>query len=288
MILVLGGTGHVGREVANALLRRNQTVMVVGHDPSKGDEWLQKGASFAAIDIRDTEGLRKVLSQGKRAFLLNPPAPPSTDVDVLERETIASIVAALSGTTLEKVVIQSTYGARFDDHCGDLGSLYEFERKMELQPIPASIMRAAFLFSNWDPFVNSAFREGSITSMFPADLKIPMVSPIDLGEAAADLLLSEVPENITHVEGPQTYSSQDVADAFSVATGRKVGLSVIPQDQWIPAYKKLGFSDAAATSYECRTAATVNGQIEVPPTPRRGSTRLLDHIQQSCAQRREW
>ena len=55
---------------------------------------------------------------------------PVHDVDVEERRTIAAITRALENTNLEKVIVQSTYGAQKGDHIGDLGSLYLLEEKV--------------------------------------------------------------------------------------------------------------------------------------------------------------
>lgn len=51
---------------------------------------------------------REIFRNGKRAFLLNPPASISTDTQVEEIRAVASIVAALDGSGLEKVVAEST------------------------------------------------------------------------------------------------------------------------------------------------------------------------------------
>ncbi|MGX9115292.1 hypothetical protein ACWTU6_01150 [Mesorhizobium sp. BHbsci] len=51
---------------------------------------------------------------------------------------------------MRKIVAQSTYGARPGDRCGDLNILYELEQQLRGQPIPASIIRAAYYMSNWD------------------------------------------------------------------------------------------------------------------------------------------
>jgi uncharacterized protein YbjT (DUF2867 family) len=47
-----------------------------------------------------------------------------------------------------------------------------------------AINRGAYYFTNLDMLLDGA-REGTVTTMFPGDLKIPMVAPCDLGAAAA-------------------------------------------------------------------------------------------------------
>ena len=125
----------------------------------------KRSAVVAVCDIRDTDALRDVFRTGRRAFLLNPPADPSTDTDAEERATVASIVAALDGSGLEKVVAQSTYGARPGERCGDLTVLYELEQALA---IPASVLRAAYYMTNWDAVLPTMRNESVLPTLFPA------------------------------------------------------------------------------------------------------------------------
>lgn len=186
MHIVLGGTGHVGSALAETLLARGEPVAIVTRDAANAASWRQKGAEVAEADVLDTPALRHVLRSGRRAFLLNPPADPAGDIDAEERRTVAAILAALDGSGLEKVVAESTYGAQPGEGIGDLGTLHALEQGLAAQRIPATIQRAAYYMSNWDAQLESAREEGRIMSFFPADFALPMVSPRDLGEAAAD------------------------------------------------------------------------------------------------------
>ncbi len=74
MHIILGGSGNVGSAVAQAQLKRHEPVIVVTRDPSKATALRQKGADIAVADVHDVEVLRSVFRQGRRLFLLNPPA----------------------------------------------------------------------------------------------------------------------------------------------------------------------------------------------------------------------
>lgn len=89
--------------------------------------------------------LNEVLKQASGVYILNPPANPVHDVDLEERRTVAAITRALENTNLEKVIVQSTYGAQEGDHIGDLGSLYLLEEKVkEIYP-EVVIVRQRFI-----------------------------------------------------------------------------------------------------------------------------------------------
>jgi uncharacterized protein YbjT (DUF2867 family) len=260
------------------LLARREAVTIVGHDPGKAEEWRRRGADFACVDLHDADALRAVFREGRRAFLLNPPAPPSSDTDAEERRTIAAILDALNGSGLEKVVAESTYGAQPGERIGDLGTLYELERGLAGQSIPVTIQRAAYYYSNWDMALESARTRGVVQSFLPADLVLPMVAPEDLGRTAARFLTEPVERTGLHyVEGPARCTPADVAAAFAEALDRPVRIEVVPQEKWVEAFRALGFSEAGAESYARMTGLTVDGP-QTPADPIRGSISLRDYI----------
>ncbi|WP_199320489.1 SDR family oxidoreductase [Leptolyngbya sp. FACHB-261] len=149
MHIILGGTGNVGSAAARALLKRREPVLVVTRDPSKAEGLRRDGADVAVADVHDVETLRSIFRQGRRLFLLNPPAAPCSDTATEERRSLAAILSAISGTGLEKIVAESTYGAKPGERIGDLDVLYEMEQALTAQPVPTTIIRAAYYMSNW-------------------------------------------------------------------------------------------------------------------------------------------
>lgn len=279
MHIILGGTGHVGSATVEALLARREAVTVVTRDGAKADVWSRQGAHVAIANARDVASLRRVFRQGQRLFLLNPPADPASDTDVEERRTVASIVAALEGSGLERIVALSSYGAHSGERCGDLTTLYELERAVRGQPIPASIIRAAYYMSNWDFSIETARRSGMIQTLYPVDFELPMVAPRDVGEVAAQLLV-EPPgrTELHHVEGPERYCANDVAAAFAAALGKPVRAVGVPRSEWETTLASMGFSQPAAFSFARMTAFSVDEQYPVPDAPKRGTTSLRQYV----------
>jgi uncharacterized protein YbjT (DUF2867 family) len=276
--IVLGATGHVGSHVAASLLAKGCPVTVVTRSEENAAVWRDCGAQAAISDVADVERLRSVFQTGKRAFILNPPALPSTDTDREEHRTVAAIVEALVDSGLEKVVVQSTYGAQAGTGIGDLAVLYELEQAVSALPLSTTIVRAAYYMSNWDGLLDAA-RAGTLPTMFPPDLSVPMVAPADLGRSAARLL-QEPPaaSDIRYVEGPERYTATDVAAAFAACLGRPVALAVTPPSDWEAAFRQLGFSPQAAASYTGMTAVTVEQRYELPAAPERGQIGLGAYI----------
>lgn len=281
MYIILGATGHVGSAVAKNLLQANQPVTIITHDEAKRAEWEALGATVAVVDIYDTEKLLEVFNTGTRLFLLHPPAPISTDTVTEEKKTLTSILTALEGSSIEKVVAESTYGAREGEGIGDSGILYHMEEQLKRIGIPHSIIRAAYYMSNWDMSIESAQKEGKVYSFYPPNFSLPMVAPADLGKVAARLLQESVAQTGLHwVEGPKQYTINDVAIAFSAAIGKPVAAVQIPKDKWLTTMQQdMGFSEPAAKSMAAMTELTIQ-DLATPDNPVRGEITLEEYIKE--------
>lgn len=279
MHVILGGTGHVGSELALRLLRRGEPVTIVSRNRDKAAEWEARGAKIAVADVNDVSRLREVLSLGTRLFLLNPPAAPDTDTNRVERQSVASILEALDGLRPERVVAESTYGAQAGEAMGDMNILYALEQGLTGRAYPVHIIRAAYYFSNWDMAIDEARDTGAITSFFPEGFALPMVAPADLGAAAATFMTTDECEpGIHYVEGPRRYSPRDVADALARLLDKSVRVSAIAEKDWVAAFRQAGFSPAAARSYAQMTAVTLHERYELPSSPRHGVIGLDEYF----------
>lgn len=275
MHVVLGATGHVGSAVARTLLDRGEPVTVVTRRPDKAREWERRGAGAAVLDVGDAHALRDVLPRGGRLFALNPVIDPEAE----EIRTGDAIAAAVDGAGLERVVAQSTYGARPGERIGDLGTLHHFEQALGATSTPVVCSRGAYFLSNWDGVVDQVRGEGRLPTMFDPHTPMPMVAPTDLGVVAADLLTTpEAASGVRHVEGPRRYSPQDVAGAFAEALGRPVEVVVTPPSEWVSTFRHLGFSEAGAESYAGMTAAASDGRVAQPTEVVRGGTTLEEYV----------
>lgn len=280
MYVVLGAGGHVGAAVANTLLAQGHAVRVVTRSAAKASVWQQKGATAAVLDLHDTPALTQVFKQARRAFLLNPPAAPSGNTDVLERQSVQAILAALQGVPLEKIVVQSTYGAQAGAHCADLGVLHEFEQGAQQLGVPVCCVRAAYYMSNWCGALPQAKATGVLTTLLPEAAPVAMVAPEDVGRFAAQLLASSTAQvGIYALEGPQRYTPQDVAQVMAGIAGRPVHVQSLPPQNWLAYYLQNGFSNQAAQSYATMTDIFVNNRYEQPLAPHKGATSLKQYLQ---------
>jgi uncharacterized protein YbjT (DUF2867 family) len=279
MHVVLGATGHVGSAVVDGLLRRGEPLTVVTRDARRAAPFAALGVKVAVLDVDDLHGLGGVFRRARSAFVLMPPAEPTTDTVAVERRWVQNIVRALEGSKLERVVVQSTYGAQPGEGIGDLGVLYELESGVLRLGLRTSILRAAYYLSNWDGALSTAREAGEVHSFLPAALALPMVAPADVGRVAARLMTEEAEHvGIRYVEGPSAYSPTDVAGAFAAALGREVHVVEAPRERWEETFRSLGFSPAAAASYARMTEITVDTGGERPAVFERGQVTLDAYV----------
>ncbi|MET0298634.1 MAG: SDR family NAD(P)-dependent oxidoreductase [Flavitalea sp.] len=279
MYIITGATGHIGSAVADTLLNKGENVLIITRNEEKGDKWKRKGATVAVVDINDTEKLHQVFKQGKRLFMLNPPASPDTDIVKEERRSLASMINAVKNTPIEKIVAESTYGAHPGEDTGDLNVLYDMEQELKDLDIPVSIIRGAYYMSNWDMQLESAKTTGVVQTLYPVDFKIPMAAPHDIGRYAAKLLMEPVRKSGLHyVEGPEPYSSAEVAEAIGEVLHKRIEAVETPKSEWIPSLEKMGFSSKAAKSMANMTDFTINNIHELPDHPHRGKTSLRKYF----------
>jgi uncharacterized protein YbjT (DUF2867 family) len=249
----------------------------VVHSAEKAAQLQSPSVEPVICNVLDSEALRETFGRGKRAFLLNPPGNVGGDTNADEMASSRSITDALQRSGLEKIVVASTYGARPGDGIGDLTTLHDLEQRARASGIPTAINRGAYYFTNLDMLMEPA-REGVVPTAFPADLKLPMVAPADLGQFAAERLASGIDDvGIAFIEGPERYSFNDVAAAFARHLGRDVSVQTTPRERWEESFRAVGFSVEAAQAFVRMTAATIEGTDD-PEAPRRGSVTLDSYV----------
>jgi uncharacterized protein YbjT (DUF2867 family) len=101
MLIIMGAFGHVGSEVVKALLRDEQDVIVVTHDPGHAWRWEGTGAEVALADVIDPDAMRVVFRQGRRA-VVTPREPWEASFRGLGfSQAAAESYARMTGATLD-------------------------------------------------------------------------------------------------------------------------------------------------------------------------------------------
>lgn len=231
MHVVLGANGRAGGETARALIERGEAVRVVLRRPEHGDQWTALGAEIAIATIEDADAMADALKGASAAFLLNPP-PVSGDPYARTDELGAALAEAARRAHLPKAVVLSSIGAQHASNVGVIATLNRIETLLDGVAPATAFLRSGYFVETWSEVAEAAISDGVLATFLEPSQKIPMVSTIDVGRAAAALLCEDwTGRRVVELSGPEDWSASDVASAFALVRGRPVAPMLVPPEQ---------------------------------------------------------
>jgi NAD(P)H dehydrogenase (quinone) len=243
MFAVTGITGRVGSQVARGLLAQGQTVRAIVRNRAKGNEWAAQGCEVFVASIDDAKAMTEAFRGVDGVFLMTPPNfDPEPGFPDAQRNSVA-IHTAIEESRPGKVVFLSTVGAQVTEP-NLLNNSGMTEAMLRTVPVPVAFLRAAWFMENaaWD--IESA--KGGVVHSFlqPLDHRIPMVATEDIALTAVELLgQSWNGIRIVELEGPERYSSNDVAAALASALGTPVRNEIVPRSTWEELFRSQGMKN---------------------------------------------
>jgi NAD(P)H dehydrogenase (quinone) len=243
MVAVTGITGKVGSRVARSLIAQGQTVRAVVRSRAKGDEWAALGCEICVASVDDVTAMTEAFRGVDGVFLMTPPNYDPEPGFPDTQQNAAAIRTAIEESRPGKVVFLSTVGA----HATELNLLNNSgmtEAMLRTVPVPVAFLRAAWFMENaaWD--IESAKRGVVHSFLQPLDHRIPMVATEDIAQTAVELLgQSWNGVRIVELEGPERYSSNDVAAALASALHTPVRNEMVPRSTWEELFRSQGMKN---------------------------------------------
>lgn len=279
MYAVLGANGRAGGETAHALIGMGKAVRVVLRRPEQAAKWTGLGAEIAIADIDDVDSMAAALKGVDGAFLLSPP-PVGGDPFQRADEVGSALAKAVRKAGVQKVVALSSVGAQHEDGTGVIATLNRIEKHLDGAAPSTTFLRPGYFVETWSEVAPVASAEGVLPSFLEPSQKIPMVSTMDVGLAAAELLCDDASDgrHVVELRGPQDWSADDVAQAFSRALERPVATAFVPPEARAPMLAEQGVPEEVATALLGMYDGIASGRVEHEATSerRRGSI-SLDH-----------
>jgi uncharacterized protein YbjT (DUF2867 family) len=262
MHVVFGANGRAGGETARALIERGEPVRVAVRRPEQGELWKALGADVAVASLDDANAVAAALTDATAAFLLNPPPIAG---DPFRRA--AAIGAALAEAVLcadpAKAVVLSSVGAQHHSGTGVIATLHQIEAALADAAPATAFLRPGYFVENWTDVAGSAVAEGTLPTFLELDQKIPMVSTMDVGRAAAQLLCEDwTGQRIVELGGPEDCSARDVAMAFAEVLGRPVAPVFVPPGQRAAVLAEAGLPTTMATALLGMYEGFANGRVD--------------------------
>jgi uncharacterized protein YbjT (DUF2867 family) len=276
MYVVFGANGRAGGETAKALLERGKAVRVVVRRAEHGQRWQAQGAEVALASMDDVDAVRPALRGAAAAFLFNPP-PVAADPYEQTRRIAGALAEAARREHLAKAVVLSSVGAQHETGTGIIATLHHIEAALAGIASAVTFLRPGYFVETWEEVAEAAIAEGTLPSFLEPDQKIPMVSTIDVGQAAAQLMREDWSgTRIVELGGPEDWSARDVAVAFAQVLGRPVAPAFVPSEQRTAVLADAGLPRAVADALLGMYEGIASGRVapEHGTERRRGTTSL--------------
>lgn len=231
MYVVFGANGRAGGEMARSLIKRGEAVRVVVRRAEQAARWADTAAQVAVADMEDAGAVAAALEGASGAFLLNP--PPVFGDPFAQTEAIGTALAeGARRSALPKAVILSSVGAQHPDGTGVIATLNRLEALLGQAANATAFLRPGYFVETWSEMADAVVAEGVLPTFLEPAQKIPMVSTVDVGRAAAQLFDEQwTGKRIVELGGPEDWSAGDVAAAFANALGRPIVPAFVPPDQ---------------------------------------------------------
>ncbi|RWO21195.1 MAG: NmrA family protein [Mesorhizobium sp.] len=231
MYVVLGANGRAGGEVARALITGGEAVRVVLRRKEQGEKWTALGAEMAVASIEDAGAMADALKGARAAFLLNPP-PVSGDPYQRTEEIGAALADAARRAGLPKAVVLSSIGAQHASGTGVIATLNRFEALLDGVAPATAFLRSGYFVETWNEVAQAVLSQSILPTFIEPPQKIPMVSTIDVGRAAATVLREKwTGKRVVELGGPEDWSADDVASAFADVLGRPVTPALVAPEE---------------------------------------------------------
>lgn len=235
IVVLLGGTGFLGRHLVQELLERGARVRIVGRRPERAYSLKPLGIigqiQFVPIEVTRGEHLARVLA-GADA-VVNLLGAFAGDLDRLQGKGAGEYADAAREAGVQAFVHVSAIGADADSPIAYARTKAEGERAVLAAFPKATIVRPAILFGPDDSFVN---RFGGLLAALPVLPVFGPTAPLQplLVDDAADAIAAALEDPATHggktyeIAGPEVLTMLELNQRIAAAQARKRLLVELP------------------------------------------------------------
>jgi uncharacterized protein YbjT (DUF2867 family) len=227
-ILVLGGTGHYGRHIVQSLIKKKIKVRVLSRNAEKAIKILGMNVEVMEGDITSKEVVINSL-QGIRAVIISISAfnrKLIRKTNLIERDSVLMVFNEAKKQGIDRIVYISVYKKppKNSDLC-QARIKNEIEERLEKSDFNYTILGAS-------PSIEIFFemiRKNKMTVPGGGPPALPTISPIDLGEIAAQAVLrSDLNRKRFQLVGPEPISFKEASERISKSTGENITFRKVP------------------------------------------------------------
>ncbi|HRY28724.1 MAG TPA: NmrA family NAD(P)-binding protein [Elusimicrobiota bacterium] len=223
LYVVVGATGHIGKEIVLGLLAKGKKVRAWARTASKLEELAARGAETLEIDLQDGAAVKKGFDGATAAFVMIPPNYTAPNFRDFQNRIGQALADGIRASGIKHVVNLSSIGAHLPDKTGPIAGLYDQEQRLNrLSDVHIVHLRPAFFMENLLGNIPALLQMNVLGSAMKKDLAFPHIATRDIAAVAVDLLdkLEFTGKQVRELLGPRDVSMGEVARVFGAAIGK--------------------------------------------------------------------
>lgn len=220
-IAITGATGQVGGQIVQRLLKTNHELVLFSRNPEASPEARAKGAIVKCGDIGDENFLKVALENVDMLYLMMPPDNGAADVMGHYRRVINAALGAIKANKIQKVVLQSSYGAQHKQGTGPIVGCYQAEQTLKAVVENLYLLRNGYFMENFKWLMEPMKGSNIIPLPVIGSSKTPFVATSDIAAVAASVLSDAdwQGHHLREILGPEDLSFDEVAQIISKVSG---------------------------------------------------------------------
>ncbi len=234
-ILITGGTGRVGSEIARLLLAKGAKVRVAARNPASASAKLQGCNDLVEFDFNRPETFQAALKGIDFLFLTVPPGDNHAD------RTTKPIVDIAKRNGVQLIVDLTAMGVERDETF----TLRVSEKYIEASGIPFVHLRPNWFMQNFDSGpIHAGIRATGALHLPAADSKLSFIDARDVAEVASVVLAEPHHSGKAYtLTGIEALNHQEVVDILSRVSGKRIEYVPLTEEMACAGLKKAGIAD---------------------------------------------
>jgi len=249
-ITLTGSLGNIGQHLVKNLVAAGHKVTLISSNADRKAAIEELGATAAIGSITDTAFLEQAFAGADAVFVMTPPNMGGQNIIENTVNAGRSYVTAIKHSGVQRVVMLSSVGADFEGGTGPITGLHHIEKLYsQLADVAVTYLRAGYFYTNYYNDIPMIQHEGILGSNFAADVKLPLVHPADIAQAAADALEQNPTGHEVRYIVSDYVTAAEVASVFGEALGKTLPWVAFTDEQAMEGMTGAGLPEEMAGLY---------------------------------------
>jgi uncharacterized protein YbjT (DUF2867 family) len=215
-VLLTGGTGTLGRELAPRLATAGYKVRIMSRRAGKPN--LAGDTEWAQADLRTGEGLAEAVESADVVIhAASSPTKQTQETDVEGTRLLLEAARKAGASNFYYISIVGIDRVRLGYYAAKLAA----ERVIEQSGAPYTILRATQFHPLLDTFLGTLFRRGPFL-LLPGAAKFQLIDPGEVADQMVATVGQGAVRRLPDIGGPKVQTAKEIASAWLRASGKRL------------------------------------------------------------------